>query len=681
MEKKTFDTKRDFAEILAEIQRGSDVEFEDSSDSESGNDAGSEEEALFMSDLDPVYDHQEEESQEQAGPSGVFTPPTIPAAVTPPPPLPARVSPLETSEEEEEGKEFVPPQHRSSSSSGSWPSSPEPMRARGRGRGRQASKRPRPAPIHPEAQLERWHTKEEPDVEPPTPRFEPKNPPGPRIDTTVQWSPLSLFRLFFSSSTINTIINNTNANAARRLAQGAKYKWSPLSGDSFYLFLSIVLFFGLVSVDSRNDYWGRDWPYQFVFPKCSMTRDKFEAIFWSLHLSDVAEDEENERKRGTPQFDRLFKIKPLYGEIVNACNSLFQPNQSITIDERMVASKARIGFRQYMRDKPTKFGYKLFVLADSKTGFTSNFFVYQGKGDTKVKQRGQTEDGLSVTSVMNLMKFDLLGKGYHLYVDNFYTSPRLFSKLLQNHTVACGTIRSNREGFPRTTVNDLPKKPERGDMRWIRKGNLLFARWMDTKIVNICSTFHKAYSGATVQRTVKGPDGRWHRGPVDVPDACRDYNINMGGVDLSDALIQYDTVHSKTMRWYKTFFYHFVDIAVVNSFILHKAVATCQNQTPMSLKRFREVLMKEMVEQAQPVTAAASPGPSGTNTCMPVFRGGDGTQQRRKCVVCAAKAKEKAKQVQGYKAKDMKTPVFCSRCNVSLCLVPGRNCFVEYHKK
>ncbi|CAJ1064729.1 piggyBac transposable element-derived protein 4-like [Xyrichtys novacula] len=231
MAKKTFDTKKDFAEILAEIQRGSDVEFEDSSDSESGNDAGSEEEALFLSDLDPVNDQQEEESQEQAGPSGVFTPPTIPAAVTPPPPLPARVSPLETSEEEDEGKEYVPPQHRSSSSSGSWPSSPAPKRARGRGRGRgrQASKRPRPAPIHPEAQLERWHTKEEPDVEPPRPRFEPKNPPGPRIDTTVQWSPLSLFRLFFSSSTINTIINNTNANAARRLAQGAKYKWSPLS--------------------------------------------------------------------------------------------------------------------------------------------------------------------------------------------------------------------------------------------------------------------------------------------------------------------------------------------------------------------------------------------------------------------------------------------------------------------
>lgn len=51
-----FNTKKDMADILSEIQRGSDIDIVDSSDSESRNDAGSEEEALFISRVDPVYE-------------------------------------------------------------------------------------------------------------------------------------------------------------------------------------------------------------------------------------------------------------------------------------------------------------------------------------------------------------------------------------------------------------------------------------------------------------------------------------------------------------------------------------------------------------------------------------------------------------------------------------------------
>ena len=96
----------------------------------------------------------------------------------------------------------------------------------------------------------------------------------------------------------------------------------------------------------------------------------------------------------------------------------------------MVATKARIGLKQYMRDKPVKWGFKLFVLADSSTGYTWNFEIYQGRHQ-------QAEKGLSYDSVWRLVDLPILGEGYQLFVDNFYTSPMLFRDLLHLKKIIC----------------------------------------------------------------------------------------------------------------------------------------------------------------------------------------------------------------------------------------------------
>lgn len=46
----------------------------------------------------------------------------------------------------------------------------------------------------------------------------------------------------------------------------------------------------------------------------------------------------------------------------------------------------------------------------------------------------------------------LVNMGHHLYCDNYFTSPALFTELAYNETGACGTLRVNRIGVPREVI-------------------------------------------------------------------------------------------------------------------------------------------------------------------------------------------------------------------------------------
>ncbi|KAJ8349302.1 hypothetical protein SKAU_G00244320 [Synaphobranchus kaupii] len=408
------------------------------------------------------------------------------------------------------------------------------------------------------------------------------------LDFTKEYSPLELFQLTFSQSVVQTLCTNTNKKAQRRIDQGMKTPWSPLEPGELYRYFGV-----LISMDSglgcpeTRDYWSRARCYSLPFPRTVLSRTRFEAISWALHISDPDTDGQNDALRGTDRYDRLFRLRPLIDEVVAACRSFYQPRQQLSNDERMVATKARIGFKQYMKAKPTKWGFKLFVLSDACNGYMCDFNVYTGK------QKSPTGKGLSYDSVINLLT-PYLGTGYQVYVDNWYTSTALFQELHGIRFGACGTCRENRKGYPVTKVNDMPRNAERGTVKWIRQGQMLYVKWMDTWEVKMCSTFHMAFQGDTTVRNVRNTDGTWTSCRVPIPVSVREYNKFMGGMDLSDALLKYYSIRRKTMKWYKALLFHFIDVAVVNGFLLHKELAAQKQRRPLTHKHFRELLVEQL---------------------------------------------------------------------------------------
>lgn len=282
----------------------------------------------------------------------------------------------------------------------------------------------------------RWKTDAEPDDGVPPPlRFNPRRIPGVQPPLNMgNPSPGEIFSHFFDAAVFRLVCENTNKNAAKNLEKGRKFIWTKISPDEMKRFIGLLLYMSVLDLPKMTDFWCQHTIFHVAFPATVMTRDRFMAILSSLHISDPEKNEENEQKKGTEDYDHLHRVRPLMEMICTNSKAIYHPRQHISVDERMVGTKARLGIKQYMKAKPTKWGLKFFVLADIN-GYTIDFKLYTGKSKTA------SGKGLSFDVVTSLVNKDYLGSGYVVYTDNFYTSPLLFRHLSQQGFGACGTYR------------------------------------------------------------------------------------------------------------------------------------------------------------------------------------------------------------------------------------------------
>ena len=93
-----------------------------------------------------------------------------------------------------------------------------------------------------------------------------------------------------------------------------------------------------------------------------------------------------------------------------------------------------------MKDKPHKWGYKLFVLYGDM-GFVQIFEIYSGQeNDPKFRVDGEPDIGASGNVVIWISR----DQNYRLYFDRYYTSLDLAAYLFSQGIQCVGTIQRNR---------------------------------------------------------------------------------------------------------------------------------------------------------------------------------------------------------------------------------------------
>ena len=480
---------------------------------------------------------------------------------------------------------------------------------------------------------------------------------GPRISLGPQATPYDYYTHFLGDDFLQMIVTGTNTYADHkiqklrqtgRLSPGSRWhKWKPVSMEEMRAVMAIIINMGIMSIPDLEAYWKTSWECYIQFFHDVMGRNRFQEIFWNLHIPQPA-----------TSTLRVDKVSLLLDHIRSRSQAAFYPGREVSVDETMVGFRGRVSFKQYCPKKPIKYGLKFFVLADSSTGFVYNFVLYTGSEVTTRLPSAFSDLPVPGQFVMTLVE-DLLDRGHIMYTDRYYSSIPLANALCRRNTGFVGTLVKNRKGLPEEVRWPSFKLASNAVKAWRKDRNLVVAWRHENKkpVVMLASVFSAAHTRALTGR---------RRQPITKPEVVVRYNNAMGGVDLADQYSVYYSFTRKSVKWSRKAMFWAMEVGMVNSYIWYKMAVS----TPASHLQFRREVILSLCNTI----------PTGNvrrqlMRSLPReerFRGRhylDQGPSRRRCQVCSIGSGERST-----------TLFFCKTCSNHPPLHPV-TCFETYHEQ
>lgn len=207
-----------------------------------------------------------------------------------------------------------------------------------------------------------------------------------------------------------------------------------------------------------------------------MSRDAFQQIKKYIHLAD---------NQNLTHGDKAAKVNGLYKELNSALQQFGAFHHYLSIDESMVPYHGRSSMKMFMKGKPIRFGYKIWVLAGAD-GYPYSLSIYQGK---EINQSSEPLGTRVVKMLLNDVEQISDPSNHHVFMDNFFTSYDLLSDLRTFHFKATGTMRQNRTGGAAKlmSTDKEMKKSGRGSFDYRTDGHIFVTKWHDNSSVVVGS--------------------------------------------------------------------------------------------------------------------------------------------------------------------------------------------------
>ena len=507
------------------------------------------------------------------------------------------------------------------------------------------------------------------------------------------------FLAFFDEEVMSHIVDKTNKFYHQLLQQidcvsprSKLHQWMDTTPRELLVFIALTLLMPQSKKRVLQDYWCNDSLLSTPVFRKYMPRDRYLLLLRCLHFAD----DENPNPD-----DRIWKVRPIFSMLNARYKKYFYPFQKLVIDESLMLFKGRLAFKQYLPNKRHRFGIKFFVLCDCETGVVLDMIVYTATDTDIPKVNKKDPIGMS-GSIVKKMMLPYLGRGHILYTDNWYTSPALCQLLHDHKTGSCGTVRTTRKFMPKFQGNithldnasssdqendeeDAYANHERGRMQRKKKGKkrkqyikreqsgkVLAIEWHDKRPVHLLTTVHKGDmvdSGKLHYRTKKS---------ILKPDVVVDYNENMRLVDKADSQTSEVECMRKSVKWYKKFFLHLIDITMLNAYNFWLVKRDMDPTKKLTLGQFTYNVAFQLLEvYGQPRNlkkgrrATSLPDRVGGNIDRHYLvhtEMGNRERMRIRCHVCSHTTKRPKKRT--------RVTTMCKECNVGLCF---DDCFRDYH--